>query len=341
MNRSPRISLVIPTLGRLGTLRHVLERLDAQTAPATNFEVIVAADAELRHVDELDRLLVDRRYRVQRPQPAIPGASAARNAGWRAAGASLLLFIDDDILPDPGLVEQHLRWHERHPSPEFGVLGHVRWARGLRVTPFMQWLEHGIQFNFPSITGEETVWGNFYTANVSVKRVLVERAGGFDERRLPYGYEDLDLALRMHRRDGFRLLYNRAAGAEHLHAMDLEFWTRRVARIAISERQFVEMHPEIPAYFHQMFTDAAARPRVAGHGDRVARFVPRGLPLVGPYVWSRADLFYRQVLAGPFLNAWHAAKVGQPSAEEAGDRQPSSEPSTPVSSGGSPPGGPK
>ena len=65
----------------------------------------------------------------------------------------------------------------------------------------------------------------------------VKDQGGFDERRLPYGYEDLDLALRMHELDGFRLLYNRAAGAEHLHAMDLDFWTRRVARIADRRRE--------------------------------------------------------------------------------------------------------
>jgi GT2 family glycosyltransferase len=224
----------------------------------------------------------------------------------------LLLFIDDDILPDPQLVAEHLLWHDRHPLREIGVLGHVRWAAELRVTPFMRWLEHGIQFNYPSISGEETVWGNFYTANVSVKRELVERAGGFDEQRLPFGYEDLDLALRMHRADGFRLLYNRSAAAEHVHPMDLDFWKQRVKRIAISERQFVALHPEIPAYFHDLFADAAARPRVSGQVERVARFVPRWLPLVGPYAWSRLDLYYRQALAAPFIEAWDQASGEAP-----------------------------
>jgi glycosyltransferase involved in cell wall biosynthesis len=336
LNRAPRISVVVPTVGRLATLRRVLDRLEAQTAPAGEFEVIVAADAKAAQLDELDRLLEGRSYQAQRLQGALPGASAARNAGWRAARAPLLLFIDDDILADPVLIEEHLLWHHRNPSREVGVLGHVRWAQELRVTPFMRWLEHGIQFNYPGIVGQETVWGNFYTANVSVKRALVESAGGFDERRLPYGYEDLDLALRMHRRGGFRLLYNRAASAEHVHPMDLDFWKQRVARIALSERRFVEMHPEIPAYFYDLFAAAAARPRVAPYGDRLARFVPRRLPLVGPYVWSRADIFYRQALAGPFLEAWQAARH-----DETADGPQSEESSTPASSGGSPPGGPK
>jgi GT2 family glycosyltransferase len=333
LSSAPAISVVVPTVGRLATLARVLDRLDGQTAPATRFELIVAVDAAV-DAGELDRLLIHRPYPARREQATIAGASGARNAGWQAARAPLVLFIDDDVLPDPGLIDEHLRWHRDHPAAEVGVLGHVRWAEELRVTPFMRWLEHGIQFNYPSIEGTETAWGNFYTANASVKRVLVERVGGFDEEGLPYGYEDLDLALRMHRHGGFRLLYNRAASAEHLHAMDLEFWKRRVARIAVSERRFVEKHPDIRAYFHDLFTRAAAAPPVGPAGDRLARGVSRRLPLAGPLVWSRADLFYRQQLAGPFLAAWAAAgtaKTGQPSSDVAG----------PPSSGGSPPGGPK
>ena len=79
------------------------------------------------------------------------------------------------------------------------MLGHVRWAREVRVTPFMHWLEHGVQFDYPAIDGIEAGWGRFYGANVSAKRELVERVGGFDEVRLPYGYEDLDFGYRARR----------------------------------------------------------------------------------------------------------------------------------------------
>jgi GT2 family glycosyltransferase len=269
---------------------------------------------------------------VRQLQSRIAGASAARNEGWHAAEAPLVLFIDDDILPTRQLVREHLVWHQRAPDAHFGVLGHVRWARELHVTPFMRWLEHGIQFDFPSITGTETDWGHFYTANVSVKRALVERVGGFDEHRLPYGYEDLDLALRMHDANGFRLLYNRAAEAEHVHPMDLEFWKQRVSRIAVSERQFVEMHPEFPPYFHRMFGGAAAERRARLQSDRLARWVPRWVPLLGPRVWRSAAALYRQSLAGPFLEAWEAA--------DARAAQPSSASRPEASSAGSAPGGP-
>lgn len=330
---APQISVVVPTLDRVGLLGRVLDRFDAQTAAPHRFEVIVVADAKHARIGELDRLADGRRYRVRRLQAGIPGASAARNVGWRAAQAPLILFIDDDILPEASLVAEHLLWHQRHPSREVGVLGLVRWASELRVTPFMRWLERGIQFDYSAITGIEAEWGHFYTANASAKRDLVQRAGGFDEARLPYGYEDLDLALRMHRDDGFRLLYNSAAVAEHLHPMDLDFWKRRVARIAVSERRFVSLHPEIPAYFHDMFSTAASRPQVTGRAASVAQVVPPWVPALGPLVWSRADAFYRQALAPPFLRAWQAA-------ESDGRSQASGAPEAPVSSSGSPPGGP-
>ena len=306
MSASPAISIVIPTLGRPQLLRRVLDRLDRQSAPGGSFEVVVAADAEEAAVAELDRAVADRSFPHRRVSATKPGASAARNVGWRAAAAPLVLFVDDDILPERELVAEHLEWHEAHPELEVGVLGRVRWADELRVTPFMRWLENGIQFDYPNIDGIEAGWGRFYTANASVKRALLERVGGFEEDALPFGYEDSELALRMSEL-GFRLLYNRAAVAEHLHPMDLEFWKRRVARIAVSERAFVRMHPEVPPYFYDMFSAAASERPAKGRGERLARLVPRGAPLIGERVWSSMDAVYRQALARPFLDAWDAS----------------------------------
>src|SRR5581483_5039527 len=109
---------------------------------------------------------------------------------------------------------------EEHPEPEYGMLGYVRWARELKVTPFMRWLEHGTQFDYHSIRGEAG-WGSFYTANVSLKRQMLERVDGFDEERFPFLYEDTDRGYRLYEH-GFHLLLRRRAGAEHLHATTLE-----------------------------------------------------------------------------------------------------------------------
>ena len=320
------ISIVIPTLGRPAQLRRVLDHLDRQTAPADSFEVIVVADAKDTRGDELDDAVSGRRYSTRRLQAERPGASAARNVGWRAAAAPLVLFTDDDVFAEPQLVAEHLEWHRRWPGEEVGVLGRLRWADELTVTPFMRWVERGIHFDFGAIDGIEAGWGRFYTANASVKRILVERVGGFEEDALPFLYEDLDLAIRMHEH-GFRLLYNRDAVAEHLHPMDLGTWKTRVRKIAVSERAFVRRHPQVRPYFHDLFRNAADAPPAKGRGAKLVRFVPRGVPWLGERVWASADAVWRQELAGPFMAAWHAAasEDGQPSASVARERgtQPS------------------
>lgn len=239
-----------------------------------------------------------------------PGASANRNAGVANARAPVILFIDNDTIPTPGLIAEHLAWHRSHPSDEVGVVGHVRWAREVRVTPFMHWLDHGIQFDYPSIRGTEAGWGRFYTANASAKRTFIERVGGFDEERLPYGYEDLDFGLRASKL-GFRLLYNRRAEVEHLSEVDLRFWGRRVRRLARSERAFVAKHPEIPPYFLELFSRAAALPPARGRGRSLIRIIPRSVPWLGPRVWTSADLYFRQALAPAFLDAWNSDSVSE------------------------------
>jgi len=320
-----KLSVVIPTFRRHEILRRTLAALERQEAAVGKFEVIVVANPTGDDADAV-RAVVSA---DQRPYPAAcvethaGGVSAARNVGWRAARTPLVLFLGDDMIPSPRVVAEHLDWHERRGGPRTGVLGHVRWARELGVTPFMRWLDHGVQFDYPAISGERTSWEYFYAANGSLPRALLDEVGGFDEERFPFLYEELDLGYRLGQH-GFELLYNRNAVAEHVHPARLEAWRSRMAATAAAERRWVELHPELPAYFHDKFADAAARPRSRGLGRALIRWLPRHVPVLGPRAWSSADLYYRQQLGPSFLEAW-AQLDGDDSA----------------SSGGSSPGGPK
>ena len=300
-----QLSIVIPTLGRPEMLQRCLDHLSAQTVDPDRFEVLVVADAKDEDPAALDRVVANRAYPTRRMQAERPGASAARNVGWRAATAPLVLFTDDDVFAAPAMLAEHLAWHERHPEQEVGVLGRLRWADDLDVTPFMRWLEHGIHFDFARIEGTEAGWGRLVTANASLKRDFVARVDGFDEEALPYLYEDLDLAKRLDAH-GFRLLYNRDAVAEHLHPMDLERWKVRAARIAVAERAFVRRHPDVPPYYFDLFSEAMDRPRASGRGVGLVGHVPRATPWLGRRVHQSAETFWLQSLAEPFLAAWHA-----------------------------------
>jgi GT2 family glycosyltransferase len=303
----PELSIVIPTYRRRDALPRTLEALERQTASPDRFEAIVVDDPVDDDSAAVAALLEPERrpFSLHHMHRDGRGVSAARNAGWRAAEADLVMFIGDDILLRPDAVEQHLRWHERNPEEETGVLGRVEWASELRVTPFMRWLERGIQFNYLSLQGSEAPWTHFYTSNVSVKRAMLERIDGFDEKRFPFLYEDLDLGRRL-AAEGLRLLYNRNALGEHLHPTGVEEWRRRMAATAPAERRWVEAYPDMPAWFHDIFEAAARRRRVPGPVGRAAALVPSRVPLIGPRAGAVADLHFRQQLAPAFLDAWRA-----------------------------------
>lgn len=304
------VSVVIPTRGRHRLLARVLDRLEAQRDPPV-FEVVVVADAKEDDRDGVARAIGERAFPTRLLAAERAGASAARNVGWRAAGAPLIVFLGDDTLPEPQHMAEHWRWHQQHAGREVAVLGRVRWADEIRVTPFMRWLDaNGIQFDYDRLDASDDAdvgWGRFYTANSSIKRELIEAAGGFDEERLPFLYEDLDLACRL-RPLGFRLLYNRAATVEHVHPVTVEDWKRRAAAVAESERVFVRLHPEVDPYFHRLFSPAAAWPAPPnGRGARLVGVVPEWVPWLGPRVHSSAGATWRYALAKEFMDGWERA----------------------------------
>jgi GT2 family glycosyltransferase len=321
----PELEIVIPTLDRPALLARTLARLERQRAAAGRFGVIVVTDPASGDAAAVDRAIAARRFPAMRVDRDQPGVSAARNAGWRTATAPLILFLGDDILPTRDLVRTHLEAHAREPEVEAGILGHVRWIRWPPPTAFMRWLEDGIQFDYRRLTpGAAAPWWHFYTANASVKRAMLERVGGFDAERFPFGYEDLDIAARM-AQHGWRLRYVPTALAEHVHPQTLADWRARVAQIAPAERVFCARHPEATPYFHDLFVAARRHPPARGRGALLAPVVPRRTPWLGPRVWASFDMRNRQALADPFLNAW-----------ETGAKPPAGARSIPPATGASP-----
>jgi GT2 family glycosyltransferase len=311
----PDLSVVLSTLGNYDVLRRVLDGYARQTAPVGSFEVTVVVDSADPDPGAAEAAIGERPFPTRRLTGPVPGLSANRNAGWRAAAAPVVLFADNDTIPVPELVAEHLAWHREHPEEEVAVVGHIRWSPELRVTPFMKWLDEGIQFDYRSIRGTEASWWHLYGANSSVKRAMLERVGGFDEERLPYLYDDLDWAYRASGH-GLRVLYNPRAVVNHYRpGMTPEFWQEKAPRIAAAERAFVAKHPEADAWFFEKFSAAAQRPPARGRGARLARLVPERVPWLGPRVWASAREAFLQRMAPAFLEGWERAGSEPLSAE--------------------------
>ncbi|WP_437975282.1 glycosyltransferase [Sorangium sp. So ce295] len=115
----PRIALVIPCQASTAPLlRRAVLALRAQTAAPSSFEVVVVCDGgdpggAIRAAAEpgshpFQVEIVD----TPRPRGQFPHCSHARNAGFRAARAPLIWFLDADVLLPPEAVEHALSEHD-------------------------------------------------------------------------------------------------------------------------------------------------------------------------------------------------------------------------------------
>ncbi|MCK2216450.1 glycosyltransferase [Actinomadura sp. ATCC 31491] len=122
------------------------------------------------------------------------GPAAARNVGWRAADTPWVVFLDDDVIPEPGWADAV--WKDLVDLPE-----DVAGSQGRIVVP--------LPGDRPPTDGERHTAGlsdaSWVTADMAYRRAALAALGGFDER-FPRAYrEDADLALRM-TRAGHRLV---------------------------------------------------------------------------------------------------------------------------------------
>lgn len=179
-----KASIVIPTRNRAARLRACLDGLTAQEVD--DFQVIVVDDASEDATESLVRgrgLTPGVRYLRMAGRR---GPAAARNAGWRAAEADLVVFTDDDVVPQPGWLAMLLAAHERDPDAVVQGRAEVDPREVQRLGAFGR---------SQQVISGPGPW--FETCNIAYPRALLERLGGFDEQWFTDASgEDTDLGCR-------------------------------------------------------------------------------------------------------------------------------------------------
>lgn len=289
------LAVVIPTRDRWPILRSTLDALAIQTVGG--FDVFVVDDGSDEPAPELDGITMLRKQHA--------GPAAARNFGVRATDRRLVLFLGDDMIPAPRLIERHLDVHRRCPTPETAVLGRVAWHADVARSRLLRWLDWSAsQFDFDSIDRDRAGFGHFYSCNVSLHRDFLEAAGGFDED-FTYYYEDLDLGWRLSER-GMQLHYERDAFAQHLHSYEWNDIVRRFEGIARGERLMADKHAWFTPFFRSRMRGAVAHNVHSPVWMAIADDVPAQLPRVRRAVRRRANDWYYRRLEPAFTDAWVA-----------------------------------
>lgn len=261
-DKGPAISVIIPTRDRRDILSKVLESYLKQEIETDAFEVIVIDDGSTDGTEGMvEAFASSSPCRVTRVKQEAGGPARARNAGIERALGRILLFTNDDMVASPRLLREHLESHRQWPG--YVILGHIEWHPSLKITPFMNYMHTGPQFNFPGIRSERTnvSYLHFYGSNISMERRILKSAGPFDESFKEAAFEDIELGYRIWKA-GIRTVYNERAITYHLHPTDLASFIRRQIKAGRAAATFYLKHPELEEYLEL--------PRIANPEFRLA-----------------------------------------------------------------------
>jgi GT2 family glycosyltransferase len=269
MTRTPALSVIIPTYNRGPVLSRCLQALASQRRGTGDFEVLVSDDGSCddtgARVESFSAFSTSSGFDLRYLRQANAGANRARNRAAQEARAPLLLFINDDTIPTPAMLSEHLKGHAEHPDDGAAVLGRVTVSPEL---PHSRLAALHLDRAFAALDGRtELDWRSFFTCNVSVKKSLLDRGGLFEEG-IRY-HEDVELSERLSHH-GLRVIYRPAALGYHYHFLtEDEFFAvaRREARaLSIWARKSPHLVPALAEFGFEPALPAAQRAKhtVAG-----------------------------------------------------------------------------
>ncbi len=161
-----RVAVVVCSRDRAGLLAEALPGICAQLRPGDEIVVVDSAsrDDAVRRSSELAGV---RCLRVDEP-----GLSRARNVGWRATAAEVVLFTDDDCRPLPG-------WRDAAAAALRDERVGAVWGTVLADRSSPVPLSVGLE-DLAELTGSSDLSQAGHGACMAFRRAGLERIGGFD-----------------------------------------------------------------------------------------------------------------------------------------------------------------
>jgi glycosyltransferase involved in cell wall biosynthesis len=234
-------SIVIPTYNRLPILQKCVRALEVQTLDrqiVTDYEIVVVDDGSTDGTIEWLKTSNAELPHVKIYEQAHQGASAARNLGVERARGDTIIFIDSDLVVTPIFLQSHadalLQGQKKLGNDKIFTYGAVI---------------NTANFEDPTSESYKIMdFSNAYfaTGNVAIARHWLIEVGLFDLGFSLYGWEDLELGVRLKDR-GIEMIKCPAAVGYHWHPA---FSLDRIPRLIEQEIErgkmgvvFYQKHP--------------------------------------------------------------------------------------------------
>ncbi|MDD3296484.1 MAG: glycosyltransferase [Candidatus Omnitrophica bacterium] len=211
-----KVSIVIPTYERHDSLKNLLQDILRQRYD--DFEVIIVNQG-LSFPKELGEILTANKSKIRLFNDDMQNSAHARNKGIRKAEGEIVISCDDDIRIEQDFIQNHVKEYKNKyigavsgrvlcandiPTSKIKKVGEIRKYDG-KVTA---------NFNADFKTEIEHAYG----CNVSFRKELLLRVGGYDERLIgTSSFDDADVSFKI-RKLGYRIVFEPLAEAVHLQA---------------------------------------------------------------------------------------------------------------------------
>ncbi|MGA7745564.1 MAG: glycosyltransferase family A protein [Candidatus Aquilonibacter sp.] len=233
-----RATIQLCTYNRATLLERVLDACFEQTVDPNAYEVVLVNDGSTDATPEvIAQAAMRATCRFEVINQVNSGLAKGRNEGIGRASGERIIFIDDDVLPLPNFVEEHLRSHDGAPNAI--VRGGAINVENFDELPVPIWSIKDYSGNF------------FWTTNVSVPLATMREIGGFNESFWEYGWEDIDVGLRLRAR-GVRAVFNSKALVYHYkprpRSVNVEKMIAQARAQARTAVQLAAIHPHWRTY---------------------------------------------------------------------------------------------
>ena len=214
---SIKISVIIPTYNKADLLQLTLDALSKQNLDYSQWQIVVVNDGATDNTAEILKAFSeswDGNIELVKPEMNL-GRAKARNLGAESACGDYLLFLDDDIVAPTNLLSSHLALLDAVGG--FGVIGTIVTSADLIDAPHFYYIDsRGVaKITTGFVPGKYLV-----TQNCSLPRDLFMKVGGFDDEFTAYGFEDMDLGIKLCNAGlKFKLLDNSVPVHVHHHTL--------------------------------------------------------------------------------------------------------------------------
>lgn len=205
------LSVVIPTYNRKPILEKCLRAMESQViradGPISGYEIVLVDDGSTDGTVEWIQAHTHELPHLRLYEQSHEGAAIARNLGVHKAQGDTIIFIDSDLV----VLESFLQHHADALS--------LVYARGQQRVFTYGRVVNTCNFDHPTaepfkVTDYSRAF--FATGNVAIAKRWLLEAGLFDPQFTQYGWEDLELGVRL-KNNGLSLIKCPEAVGYHWH----------------------------------------------------------------------------------------------------------------------------